>query len=73
MAHISMNSHCCNKECGVQLVKFLLNRFATFVEALLQKAVAMGLQVNYNSEVQKLIEADDGSFTMTTRDGRVRL
>lgn len=35
-------------------------------------AVDMGLQVNYNSEVQKLLEMEDGSFIMTTRDGRVR-
>ena len=35
-------------------------------------AVELGLQVNYNSEVQRMIEAEDGTFTLTTRDGRVR-
>ncbi len=34
-------------------------------------AIELGLQMNYNTEVTKLIEAEDGSFTLTTKDGRV--
>ncbi len=46
-------------------------RFATWVEELLKMAIELGLQMNYNTEVTKLIEAEDGSFTLTTKDGRV--
>ena len=34
-------------------------------------AIDLGLQMNYNSEVQMLTEMEDGSFIMTTKDGRV--
>jgi len=44
--------------------------FATWVEELLKMAIELGLQMNYNTEVTKLIEAEDGSFTLTTKDGR---
>ena len=48
-----------------------LFRFATYVEKLVSMATAMGLQMNYNSAIAKLTEAQDGSFTLTTADGRV--
>lgn len=43
------------------------------MEKLLDLAIDLGLQMNYNSEVQKLYEAEDGTFTLTTKDGRVSL
>ena len=51
---------------------FLHVRFASWVEELLKKAIDMGLQMNYNTEVTMLTEAEDGSFTLSTKDGRVR-
>jgi hypothetical protein len=33
----------------------------------------MGLQMNYNTEVQMLTESKSGMFTLTTKDGRVIL
>jgi hypothetical protein len=44
--------------------------FATYVEKLMMMAVEIGLQMNYNTEVQMLTEAEDGTFTLTTKDGR---
>ena len=48
-------------------------RFATWVEKLLKMAIDMGLQMNYNTEATMLTEAEDGSFTISTKDGRASI
>ena len=46
--------------------------YATYVEKLLELATEMGLQMNFNTEVTKIIEMSGGGFTLSTKDGRVR-
>lgn len=46
-------------------------RFATAVERLLIVATKLGLQMNYNTEIVKMTENPNGSFNLTSKDGRV--
>ena len=32
----------------------------------------LGLQMNFNTEIDKIIEMSNGGFTLSTKDGRVR-
>lgn len=45
--------------------------FATYVEALLQKAVDLGLKVNFDSRIMRIMEQEGGGFMMETLQGVV--
>lgn len=41
------------------------------MEQLLGMAIGIGLQMNYNTEIQRLTEMPGGGFVLTSKDGRV--
>ena len=72
-----LNIHLCLQP-GVPDYKIVLTPentnagYATYVEKLLDLANDMGLQMNFNTEIDKIIEMSTGGFTLSTKDGRVR-